>query len=193
VSKHWHGVNLFVVFGLVLFVSVVIRCIQHLATVPRFRQQWKFHTALHSTSTRPIRSVQVMLCVLFPVSSVSHNQVSKWSGLFVCSEKASVIRHCRMTNFELLRWLVETPSRDVEHYHMSVASRSPRLTLKCQSDIWHYNVKRGGVTWRSLNANVRYIYVVLVYVSLDFFVFSASYCKFFIKYSLNLLICAIFQ
>jgi len=171
VSKHWHGVNLFVVFGLVLSVSVVIRCIQHLATVPRFRQQWKFHTALHSTSTRPIRSVQVMLCVLFPVSSVSHNQVSKWSGLFVCSEKASVIRHCRMTNFELLRWLVKMLSRDVEHYHMSVASRSPRLTLKCQSDIWHYNVKRGGVTWRSLNANVRYIYVVLVYVSLDFLVF----------------------
>jgi len=25
---------------------------------------------------------------------------------------------CRMTNYELLRWLVETPSRDVEHYRM---------------------------------------------------------------------------
>ena len=47
---------------LVLFscVNAVIRCIQRLAMVPRFRQQWKFHTALHSTSMRPIRSVQVM-------------------------------------------------------------------------------------------------------------------------------------
>jgi len=38
-------------------------------------------------------------------------------------------QHCRMTNYELLRWLVETPSRDVEHYNMSTASRSPCLTL----------------------------------------------------------------
>jgi len=27
---------------------------------------------------------------------------------------------CRMTNYELLRWLVEKPSRDVEHYHMFI-------------------------------------------------------------------------
>ena len=42
--------------------------------------------------------------------------------------------YCRMTNYELLRWLVEKPSRDVEHY------------VHCCT-----------VTWRSLNANVRYI------------------------------------
>ena len=36
---------------------------------------------------------------------------------------------CRMTNYELLHWLVETPSRDVEHYHMFTASRSPGVTL----------------------------------------------------------------
>jgi len=34
------------------------------------------------------------------------------------------IGNCRMTNYELLRWLVETPSRDVEHYRMINASRS---------------------------------------------------------------------
>jgi len=31
---------------------------------------------------------------------------------------------CRMTNYEMLRWLVETPSRDVGHYRMINASRS---------------------------------------------------------------------
>jgi len=36
--------------------------------------------------------------------------------------------NCRMTNYGLLRWLVETPSRDVEHYHMFTASRSPGMT-----------------------------------------------------------------
>jgi len=29
------------------------------------------------------------------------------------------------------RWLVETPSRDVEHYHMFTASRSPDVTILC--------------------------------------------------------------
>ena len=27
-------------------------------------------------------------------------------------------RRCRMTNYELLRWLVETPSRGIRHYRM---------------------------------------------------------------------------
>jgi len=31
---------------------------------------------------------------------------------------------CRMTNYELHRWLVEMPSRDVDHYQMINASRS---------------------------------------------------------------------
>jgi len=49
-----------------------------------------------------------------------------------------IIFDCRMTNYELLHWLVETPSRDVEHYRMSTASRSTvrqfnvwRQTLNC--------------------------------------------------------------
>ena len=37
---------------------------------------------------------------------------------------AFIIFHCRMTNYELLRWLVETPSRDVQRYRMITASRS---------------------------------------------------------------------
>jgi len=40
---------------------------------------------------------------------------------------------CRMTNYELLRWLVETPSRDAKHYHTFTALRLPG---------WHYNVTR---------------------------------------------------
>jgi len=66
--------------------------------------------------------------------------------------------NCRLTNYELLRWLVETPSRDFEHYRMTDDSRSrsrdnwkmsgrrltcrkmsdERLTCKkCQTDVWH--------------------------------------------------------
>ena len=33
--------------------------------------------------------------------------------------ESSVIRYCRLTNYELLRWLVETPSRDFAHYRLS--------------------------------------------------------------------------
>jgi len=45
------------------------------------------------------------------------------------------ILHCRPTNYELLRWLVETPSHDFEHYRMTDDSR--------QSIIWHFHV-----TWK---------------------------------------------
>jgi len=41
--------------------------------------------------------------------------------------------YCRMTNYELLRSLVETLSRDVDHYGMINASRST---------VCHYNDKR---------------------------------------------------
>jgi len=47
----------------------------------------------------------------------------------VCCDWLQHNTHCRMTNYELLRWLVETPSRDVDHYHMFNASRSHRVTL----------------------------------------------------------------
>jgi len=40
-----------------------------------------------------------------------------------------IIFHCRMSNYELLRSLVETRSRDVEHYHTFTASRSPEVAL----------------------------------------------------------------
>jgi len=40
---------------------------------------------------------------------------------------------CRMTNYELFRWLVEMPSRDVDHYRMINASRST---------VYHYNDTR---------------------------------------------------
>ena len=40
---------------------------------------------------------------------------------------------CRMTNYELLRWLVETPSRDFEHYRMTDDS--------WQSIIRHFHVR----------------------------------------------------
>jgi len=35
-----------------------------------------------------------------------------------CYVHAHFIRYCRMTNYELLRRLVETPSRDIRHYRM---------------------------------------------------------------------------
>ena len=41
---------------------------------------------------------------------------------------------CRPTNYELLHWLVETPSRDFEHYRMTDDSR--------QSIIQHFHVRR---------------------------------------------------
>ena len=40
-----------------------------------------------------------------------------------------VILYCRMTNYELLRWLVETLSRDIHHYRMLV-------TFDVMSDYW---------------------------------------------------------
>jgi len=58
-----------------------------------------------------------------------------------------VIRCCRMTNDELLRWLVETSSRDVEHYQMSTASRS---TVR-QFNVWRQTLNCLTVTWRSLD------------------------------------------
>ena len=45
---------------------------------------------------------------------------------------------CRMTNYELLRWLVEMPSRDVYHYRMINASRST---------VCHYSDKRQWLKW----------------------------------------------
>jgi len=55
-----------------------------------------------------------------------------------------IIFDCRMTNNELLRWLVKTRSRDVQHYRMITASRSTGS---------HYNDYRSTVTrWSFDNA-----------------------------------------
>ena len=53
------------------------------------------------------------------------------------------ILNCRPTNYELLCWLVETPSRDFEHYRMSDDSR--------QSIVRHCHVRCrtiGFARWR---------------------------------------------
>jgi len=48
-----------------------------------------------------------------------------WRRLVITqSRSTSNIFCCRMTIYELLRWLVETPSRDIRHYRMLNASRS---------------------------------------------------------------------
>jgi len=44
---------------------------------------------------------------------------------------------------------------------------------------WHYNVTPGDVTWRSLNANVRYILCYFCLRLFFLFFFLASYCAFF--------------
>jgi len=51
----------------------------------------------------------------------------------------------RLTNYELLRWLVETPSRDIEHYRMTDDSRSRSREVvwhveKCQTDFYMVDV-----------------------------------------------------
>jgi len=59
--------------------------------------------------------------------------------------------NCRMTNYELLRWSGETPSRDLEHYRMFTASRSPGVTLWCHPGWRHVTFTKCKVTY------VRYI------------------------------------
>ena len=45
-------------------------------------------------------------------------------------------RFCRMTNCQPLRWLVDTPSRDVHHYRMMNVSAVDRATLQCCTVMW---------------------------------------------------------
>ena len=49
-----------------------------------------------------------------------------WQFMFL----ASSIIDCRLTNYDLLRWLVETPLRELQHYRLTDASR--------QSIMWHF-------------------------------------------------------
>jgi len=58
----------------------------------------------------------------------------------VVTDAYNITAHCCPTNYELLRRLVETPSRDFEHYRMTDNSR--------QSIIWHFHVTIGFARWR---------------------------------------------
>jgi len=63
----------------------------------------------------------------------SETDIQIWCALVRHFQPRVIIFDCCMTNYELFRWLVETSSRDVEHYRMFTASRSTGN---------HYNVYR---------------------------------------------------
>ena len=67
--------------------------------------------------------------------------------------------YCRPTNYELLRWLVETPSRDFEHYRMS-GGRLTSKNVRWSSDMWYI------------------FYVVFVYISSVMFLFFFTLIQF---------------
>jgi len=72
-----------------------------------------------------------------------HNaQNSEWSLL---PAAASVNDHCRLTNYELLRWLVETPSRDFAHYRLSGGRPDMLQNIYNLSPVtsWHVDTSRG--------------------------------------------------
>jgi len=66
---------------------------------------------------------------MYKVRSVMQQQVYECHMNSITEQKQRFINCCRMTYCELFRWLVETLPRDVEHYHMFTASRSPGVTL----------------------------------------------------------------
>ena len=65
--------------------------------------------------------------------SLSSLEVLHLIGIVDLTALLHTKKFCRMTNYELLRWLVETPPRDVGQYRMINASRST---------VCHYNDKR---------------------------------------------------
>ena len=64
-----------------------------------------------------------------PAASLTELSMS-CSRLLLCANVSSTklevhnILHCRMTNYELLRWLAETPSRDIHRWTMSAVDGS---------------------------------------------------------------------
>ena len=59
--------------------------------------------------------------------------------------------YCRPTNYELLRWLVDTPSRDFEHYRMSGGRLiCYRIFITCQTTSWHFSTCQE-VVWHVIN------------------------------------------
>jgi len=129
----------------------------HTHTRTHARTHAQTHTHTHSAAdSTGLTCDDVAVAVVVVAVSVIH---IGWSDVAIRSPFCGYNTvYYRMTNYELLRWLVETPSRDFEHYHnMFTASRSPGVTSLHDHPGWHYNVTPGDVTWRSLNANVRYI------------------------------------
>ena len=56
-----------------------------------------------------------------------------------------IIFYCRLTNYELLRWLVETPSRDSAHYRLSGGRR---IFTTCQElTSWHVDTCHEVSSW----------------------------------------------
>jgi len=90
-----------------------------------------------------------------------------------------VIMDCRPTNYELLRWLVETPSRDFEHYQMSGGSLTCyRIFITCQTTSWHVE-KYQEVVWHVINI----LRCFCLRFFCDVFVFFHVTLSIFIKYS----------
>jgi len=57
--------------------------------------------------------------------------------------------YCRLTNYELLRWLVETPSRDFAHYRLSGWRR---IFTTCQElTSWHVSTYQEVSSWHVVN------------------------------------------
>ena len=67
-------------------------------------------------------------------------------------------KHCRMTNYELLRWLVETPSRDIRHYRMLNVSAVDGSTFLNVETVDRFNIQKcWNVTWlQRWTGHVRY-------------------------------------
>ena len=66
------------------------------------------------------------------------------------SEIHAVSGICRMTNYELLHWLVETLSRDVHHYRIMNMLAVDRVTLQCCIVTWpcdHVTLQCRTVMW----------------------------------------------
>ena len=60
-----------------------------------------------------------------------------------------VIFPCRLTNYELLRWLVETPSRDFAYYRLSGGRRI--FTTCRELTSWHVDTCHEVSSWHVVN------------------------------------------
>ena len=105
----------------------------------------------------------VLWAIVSLCSRLSHLSVHMYARLCMC---ASRLRNswlacsllvvfcsklfCRMTNYELLRWLVEMPSRDVDQYRMINASRSTEYhSMKWYVvTVYHFVEWYTSVLWR---------------------------------------------